>query len=250
MRIVFWGSERGCGVTSNMLIVSTYLACRKGYRIVMAQLAEEKEGIESYFPKIEEFYGKKYIGTLIRRQLYYVSMKEWEREKGTSLSELIKYLECNMDIVAMDLANRTDEEARNLMRNVDLVVVNLKQEHADFDRYYAKYASLSKKMFLLIGNYYENEYCNKESFQKKYRIPKEQLGVIPYNPEYQVVCAKGCLDSYIRRIQSKFLSGIKEQFLKEVENAAEQIYLTAAAEEDASWIVFIHKYIKWIEKKR
>ena len=232
MRIVFWGSERGCGVTSNMLIVAAYLACRKGYRIVMMELAEERRGIETCFPKIEECHMEEYIGTLIRRQLYYVSLREWERENGTSLHELINFLEFNMDIVFVNLANRTDEEAKHLMWNADLVVVNLKQKNVDFDRYYAQNTNLSKKNFLLIGNYYENEYCNKESLQKKYRIPKGQLAVIPNNPEYQIACERGSLERYIRRMQSRFVSAIKDQFLKAVGNAAEQIYVAASAEEE------------------
>ncbi|MBR5566457.1 MAG: hypothetical protein IKW08_09930 [Roseburia sp.] len=232
MRIVFWGSERGCGVTSNMLIVATYLACKKGYRIAMMELAEEKQGIETYFPKIEEYHMNEFMGTLIRRKLYYVSMREWKREKGTSLTELIKYLELNMDIVFVNLANRTDEEAKNQMWNANLVVVNLKQRDLDFDRYYAQYANLSKKSLLLIGNYYENEYCNKESLQKKYRIPKGQLAVIPNNPEYQMACEKRSLERYIRRMQSRFVSAIKDQFIKAVGNVAEQIHVAAFAEEE------------------
>ena len=159
-------------------------------------------------------------------------MKEWERENGTSLFEFINFLELNMDIVFMNLANRTDEEAKSLMRNADLVVVNLKQKNGDFDRYYAQYANLSKKIFLLIGNYYENEYCNKESLQKKYRIPKRQLAVIPNNPEYQIACERGSLERYIRRMQLRFVSAIKDQFFKAVGNAAEQIYIAASAEEE------------------
>ena len=151
-------------------------------------------------------------------------MREWVREEKRLLPELIKYLELNMDLVFINLANRTDEVAKNLMWNADLVVVNLKQRNADFDRYYAQYANLSTKIFLLIGNYYENEFYNKESIQKKYCIPKGQLAVIPNNPEYQMACDRGCLERYIRRMQPRFVSAIKEQFIKEVRNTSEQIY--------------------------
>ena len=175
---------------------------------------------------------QEYIGTLIKRQLYYVSTREWERENGTSIPELIKFLELNMDIVFVNLANRTDEKAKNLMWNADLVVVNLKQKNAEFDRYYAQYANLSKKIFLLIGNYYQNEYCNKESLQKKYRIPEGQLAVIPNNPEYQMACERGSLERYIRRMKSRFVSAIKDQFIKAVGNVAEQIHVAAFTEEE------------------
>lgn len=231
MRIVFWGSERESSVTSNMLIVATYLACHKGYRSAMVELAEEKQEMENYFSKREDKRRmKKYISTLIKRQLYYVSIKEWKQKAETTALELIRYLELNMDIVFINLANRTDEDAKELMRKADLVVVNLRQRHVDFDRYYAKYANLSKQIFLLIGNYYENEFCNKETLQKKYRIPKGELAVIPYNPEYQIACDRKCLERYIRRLQFQFMSAIKDYFITEVGNAAEKI-CDAASEE-------------------
>ena len=125
MRIVFWGSERGCGVTSNMLIVAAYLACRKGYRIVMMELAEEKRGIETCFPKIEECYMEEYIGTLIRRQLYYVSLREWERENGTSLHELINFLEFNMDIYQTRHSSALNSQPLNQRSTSDALLLRL-----------------------------------------------------------------------------------------------------------------------------
>lgn len=223
MRIVFWGSERGCAATSNMLILGSYLACQKGYRITMLELAEERRGIQQYFPQKREKYAADYIGTLVSRQLYYASASE------VPLVELLKYLESNMDLVFMNLANRTDEEARDLMRNAHLLVVNLKQELRAVDCFYACYANLSAEIMLIIGNYYEDRTCDKEFLQKKYRIPEEQLVVIPNNPEYEMACAKGSVDRYIRRSNRPWRTAMKNHFLRAVEKAAEQICQAAHA---------------------
>jgi len=221
VRIVFWGSERGCGVTSNMLILANYLACKKGYRISILELAEEKHGIQKCFPETGEYYVENYIQTLVKYQLYYISMDIWKAQKKESLVDLIKYLEWNMDMVFINLADCKDREAKNLMHNADLVVVNVRQEFRSFDDYFAHYANLCAKIFLLIGNYYEDGDCDRAHLLEKYAIPEEQLAVIPNNPEYEVACSRGRVDRYIRRNARRFVSNMKSQFLKEVEKTAE-----------------------------
>lgn len=222
MRITFWGSERSCGVTSNMLILAGYLACRKGYRIALLELAEEQRGIQRYFPRKCEKYGVEYIRTLINRQLYYVSIPEWQSLAGETMTlvDLIRQLESNMDMVFVNLANRMDEEAKDLMRNAHLVVVNMRQELRAFDRFYARYANLSTNILLMMGNYYEDGVCEKEMLQKKYRIPEEKLAVIPNNPEYEMACAGYHVERYLRRNRQPWLSVRKSYFLKELERTA------------------------------
>lgn len=225
MRIVFWESERGCAATSNMLILASYLTCKKGYRITMLELAEERQGIQKCFSCKSEKYATDYIRTLVSRQLHYVSIPEWQllTENTMTLVDLIKYLESNMDMVFMNLANRTDDEARDLMHNAHLLVVNLKQEWRSFDQFYARYANLAANILLLIGNYYEDGKCDRAHLRKKYRIPEEQLAVIPNNSEYEMACARGSMERYIRRNGHLWQTAMKRQFLKAVEKAAEQL---------------------------
>ena len=224
MRIVFWGSERESYVTSNMLILAGYLTCQKGYRIAILELAEESHEIWKCFSQKKETYAKDYIRTLIERQLYCVVMDEWEQQENGRIVELLSDLESNMDMVFINLANRTDGEARRLLHNADLTIVNLKQEQRAFDRYYAGYANLPSENFLLLmGNYYYDKGYDKEYMQAKYRIPEWQLAVIPNNPEYEMACAGKCLDKYIRKSGKTWRTVRKNQFLKDVEKAAEQL---------------------------
>jgi len=224
VRIAFWGSERGCANTSNMLLLAVYLAVKKGYRITLLELAQERRDIRSYFTeKSGRCYGTNYIRTLLPRQLYAVSAEEWYMNtKGSmTLVDMIRYLESNMDMVFINLANRTDEEARGLLHNAHLTVVNLKQEIRAFDEFYARYANLSAKMLLLIGNYYEDGDCDKVHLQEKYQMPEETLAVIPNNPEYERASVRGCIERYIRRCRGRWRSAMKDYFLKELEKTAE-----------------------------
>ena len=226
VRIVFWGSERRSSVTSNMLILSGYLACQKGYRIAILELAEETCGVRKIFPEINETYIKPYVHTLMRRQLYYIAIKQWKEETEKceeTLIELIKWLECNMDMVFINIANRIDLEAKELMYGANLVVVNLKQEMDAFERYFAGYGNLSERILLLIGNHYESGECEKNQVQKKYRIREDGLAVIPNSPEYQLACSKRRIERYLRMRGSQPMSAITSQFMKMVEKTAEAV---------------------------
>jgi len=222
VRVVFWGSERGSYVTSNMLILAVYLACRKGYRITMLELAEEEKTVRDCFGSRKGAFVKNYIRTLIERQLYCIAMEEWEKCGEEKLSGLLREVESNMDMVFINLADRTDAEARKVMHSADLTVVNLKQEQRAFDRYYAGYSNLPSETFLLLmGNYYYDKGYDKEYMQAKYRIPEWQLAVIPNNAEYEMACAGKCMEQYMRKYGKTWRTVRKNQFLKDVEQSAE-----------------------------
>lgn len=223
VRVVFWGSERESYVTSNMLILAGYLACQKGYRITMLELAVEHCGVWNYFRGKHEKYVLDFHRTLVDRQLYYVRTDEWDVQKGEQIAKLITYLERNMDMVFINLANRTDDEAKELLRNAHLVVVNLGQELRAFDRFYARYANLSANVLLMIGNYFEDGECEREFVLKKYRIPEAQLAVIPNNPEYEMACINRSVGRYLRRNKRQWRSARKNYFMKELERTAEQL---------------------------
>lgn len=218
MRIIFWGSERESCVTSNMLILAGHFSCQKGYRVCLIELADEKRRINSYFPGKRKHYIKHDIETLMLHQLYYALRETW---KDTNT---LNYLETNMDMLFLNLGNRTDSQAREMMHNADLVVVNLKQDFKSFDTFYAEYANLSARIFLLIGNYYEDGCCNREQLQRKYDIKETRLGVIPNNPEYEIACTKGQIGRYLKKSNPKFMSAIKSVFIREVEKTAELLY--------------------------
>ena len=230
MKIVFWGSERGSFVTSNMLILAGFLSSHRGYRITMLEMEEEAHGISDCFQPKSGSYAKTYIHSLIERQLYYVDMDEW-RECDGKAGDLIKCLESNMDMVFINLANRTDVEARRIMHNADLTVVNLRQEQRAFDKYYASYANLpSENVLYMMGNYYYDRGYDKEYMQMRYRIPEWQLAVIPNNPEYEMACAGKRVERYIRKTGKLWNTVRKSQFLRDVKRAAELICMAVKKE--------------------
>lgn len=235
MNIVFWGMERECGMTVNMLTLANYLVLHKGCRVTLFELVAEKRGVCTYFPEPYQRYRKAYLETLIEKQLYYVSGERWKKcqrkrktRKGKEhcppILETIRYVESNMDAVLVNLGNRRDKEARKLMWEADLLVVNLKQNERVLETFFAHYANLSERIFFLIGKYFGGGVCDEAYFKSKYRIPEEQLAVIPFNSELTYICEKSRIDHYIRHDDDFKISGMKYYFLREVEKTAEKMY--------------------------
>lgn len=234
VKIVFWGNERNCGVTSNMLILASYLVWHKGYRITIFELVRENRGVKEYLPSSYAKYHKAYIETLVEKQLYYVSGENWKKRQKRrrmrngkqytpSILSGICYAEQNMDAVLVNLADREDDEARKIMREADLLIVNMKQSEESFEAFFAKYANLSEHIFFLIGSYFTEGNCDRDYLCSKYRILEEDIGVIPFNPELQYICEKSRLDTYIRRSDKNRISGMRYCFMREVEQTAEKI---------------------------
>lgn len=234
MKIVFWGNERNCGVTLNMLLLAGYLVWHKGYRIMIFELVRENRGVKTYLSGPYTRYHKAYMETLVEKQLYFVSGENWKREQNRrrrrrgkqsvqSILEGICYAEKNMDAVFVNLADREDEEARKIIREADLFIVNMKQQETAFDTFFAKYANLSEHIFFLIGSYFAEGSCDREYLCSRYRILEKDIGVIPFHPQLQYICEKGRLDTYIRCSGKSRMSGIQSCFMREVEQTAEKI---------------------------
>lgn len=235
VKIVFWSKEQDCGMTSNMLILAVFLVYRKGHRIALFELAGEKYGVKSYFKEPCEKYHKAYIETLIERHFYYISEANWKRRQKKrkmrngklfkpSILREIRHVEPNMDEVLIHLGDREDEEAKRIIREADIFLVNVKQEEAGFETFLAKYANLSEHVFFLIGNYSEGSTLQKSYFCSKYRISEREIGIIPFHSEWDYLWKQKKLEHYIGRSDEAKMSGKKYYFLHEVESCIEKIW--------------------------
>lgn len=234
MKIVFWGKERNCGLTWNMLLLAEYLVWHKGYRITMFELVREDQGVKAYLSGSCIRYHKAYMETMVEKHLYYISGEKWKQEQKKrqrrrgkqsvqSIWDGICYIEKNMDVVFVNLADREDEEARKIMRKADLLIVNMKQSEAAFDTFFMKYANLSEHIFFLVGSYFAKGSCDKTYLCSKYRIADDEIGVIPFHPQLAYICEKGRLDAYIRCRQKSKMDGIQAAFIRELEQTAEKV---------------------------
>lgn len=64
----------------------------------------------------------------------------------------------------------------------------------------------------LIGSYQKDAVYNKKIIHRIYRIAPEKLGVVPYNPEFEMACREGKLDRYIRGRRLLLPTDMRENF--------------------------------------
>lgn len=254
MRVAFWGMERECGTTSNLMALASYMACNSNLRVAMLQLEKEKQELKDYFSIKEtelvkeknDYFaleGMDYlfsvgksgnltgelvlenVESLIEDRLFCVPTGSrrlyqfYPKETNEIMQQVIELLGEHMDVTLIDCGNRTDEWTRQVIREADLLVVNLRQTSASFDEFFIKYANLASKVIYLVGNYQKDSVYNKQNLRRIYRIPKNRLAVVPFNQEFWQACEKGRLDKYMKGKRSLYATEKRQYFMRELDAA-------------------------------
>lgn len=131
-------------------------------------------------------------------------------------------------VIVIDLKNNKDPRSQTLLREADLVVVFLKQELACLEQYFLYDLIRNHHIIYVIDDYINDGSTDWLRQMELYRIPKEQLFLLPYSPYLQLLyCYKdiaqvieektphipfeqkeGVLQSY-RRLQSKIYESLR-----------------------------------------
>ena len=110
--------------------------------------------------------------------------------------------------------------ARKQLEGADLIVVNFRQIPHTLDFLFTGYTGISKKIVYFISSYQKDSHYNKNYIYNYYRIAPEQLGVIPYNPEFQMACSRGRAAEYVKGKDSLSATDRRADFFAELERAA------------------------------
>ena len=260
MKIVFWGDTQAAGTTSNMLATASALAIQYPYQSVMLQTAgkgnavdisksfsetepleeELKEGC-AYYPLrgLDYLYtvGKKGVLTakqiqdnmqaVIEKKLYCLSSGSrmlcnfYPEETNQILANVIRLADQQMDFTFIDCGCRTDAWTQELIKNADLLVVNLAQTQKSFDHFFLNHIKLSENIIFFISSYQKDSTYNKKNIHRLYRIEPERLAVVPYNPEFAHACEKGRLDKYMKGRGNLYSTQMRRFFMQEVMQAVQ-----------------------------
>jgi len=109
------------------------------------------------------------------------------------MKQILEQLDALFDFVFVDAGFGENELITEFMRKADYIVINFTQDAHRLDSFFEKSYDTSKKFFYLIGAYQPQSVYNQKNIQRIYRIPKEKMGVVPYNPKFQFACEKGHL---------------------------------------------------------
>ena len=101
-----------------------------------------------------------------------------------------------------------------------MVVVILTQEACGIERFLGEYSALLPKATFVIGNYRKTSRLNATYFEKQYHLPKEKIGVIPWNEEYAQAMREGRTIQFFTRYFNCNRNHANYNFIKESKKAA------------------------------
>lgn len=113
--------------------------------------------------------------------------------------------------------------AKKQLESADLIAVNFRQVPHMLDFLFTDYAGISDRLVYFISSYHKDSIYHKKYIYRYYRITPERLGVIPYNPEFQMACSRGRAAAYVRGKDSLDTTDRREYFFEELERAVEML---------------------------
>lgn len=151
----------------------------------------------------------------------YVSEQVFEYEFGRFLDylpELDRY--CRYFIVGSAIKAST---SREVLDRSHLAVVQIKQNERAFEEFLTCYPSLLSRTYFLISEYDRTLPFSKDRAAKKFGIPRDCIGTIPYYEEYYRYAAKGEALGFFLRYLHCGTRSVQYSFVHSLKTALKQI---------------------------
>lgn len=260
MKIAFWSNLRGgCGVTTNLACMAAMTAISGMGRSILLEnhynlnslgsilLAPEKVSI---LREKGEYYNKYGVEYLLKRlysgesgdvlihkasvpllyssifylpQSYIVNREVFNYEFELVRSELFQCLEKFSDFVFVDTETNGNSSSIAILQDVDLIVVNLNQDIASWESFFENYRSLTEKAVFLIGKYRPEYGWDMIRIRRKFQIPRNRIGVVPYNMELQSAMGDGRTLQFLNRNYLKNSQPENELLMRELKRSASML---------------------------
>lgn len=183
MKIAFWSETEQSGTTSNMLICAAMVAILCPEAEIAVRSLAESAGR----PRV----------------------KSPKAEQADFC-----FLDCG--------AGFSNRKCR-ILRQMDLVVVNIRQENGNLEQFFLRDRHMLTNFFILAGNYYESAQINKAYVERMYRVASEDIGVISNNSELYGAFLLGKTRHFIKSEYGNAKNMRNEKLLVELELVAKQL---------------------------
>lgn len=113
------------------------------------------------------------------------SIREFERQLGES--------KCLM----IDTACGCGSSSRRVLDEAELTVVLLPSEKETVDAFFQSGTPLQENSFFILGNYRASSPCCPSYIARKYKIPKERIGIILHSEEFEQAMLDGSTIAFL-----------------------------------------------------
>ncbi len=263
MKIAFWSNSPGkAGVTGNLSCISILSALYQPSEMVLFEnhsnisnlgstflnpnsydILQEKNSyfVENGLGRILSYCGNREMvnsGMIHRTCLSVLDQRVFYLPTGGMNRELLEYrlnrharevlnlLEEYCHTVCVDLSSSSLESSRKILQEVDLIVVNLCQNHQLLSHFFRNYSEIQKKAFYVIGNYDPESVITKSDIVGRYRLDRNRVGTIPYNRRFADALTKGKVVPFLLKHYSCTEEDINYDFMCALQ---ETVYLLEQA---------------------
>ncbi len=103
------------------------------------------------------------------------------------------------DYLIIDTACGYGQGSQKIMEEAELTVVVFPPERECVDAFFQSESNLRENSFFILGNYRAVPSCRPSYLTKRYRIPKERIGIIPYNVGFEQAMREGNTIAFVTR---------------------------------------------------
>lgn len=144
-------------------------------------------------------------------------------------TNVLNMLEHFCKTVYIDLSSSSLESSRKILKEADLVVVNLCQNIQLLSHFFRNFSDIQKKAFYIIGNYDATSVLTKSEIVNKFHLTGSLVGTIPYNRRFADSLTKGSVVPFILKNFSCGKECVNYDF---IQSAKETVTLFERAKEN------------------
>ncbi len=257
MKIAFWSNvNEKCSVSAHLAAISVTSVIRYPYSIIIVENSLNHNNLgkaftgncyENFFIEVGSNYYdgggmegllrtiyrgndcseilKSYLKEIINQHLYYVPQSRiihneiFDYEFSRCFYPLFRMIEDTVDICLIDTASHNNLSTKTILEEADLIVVNLCQCQSVLDDFFENYSSLITKSVFIIGDYDCHSILNSKKIVHEYRIPWENLILIPHCTSYQNAYQNGSVVEFIYRNYSCVKENSNYIFIQSIKKA-------------------------------
>lgn len=170
---------------------------------------------ESIYRSAKDYLGKR-LFYLPSEENYNADFLEYQLEK--ECAQALRCLERCSSLVMVDTSAAPLASSREILRQADMVVVNLSQNYQMLSQFFSNYSGVQKKAFYLIGNYDRDSNWTKSKIMKSFNIPGNRIAAIPHHVRFADAVSEGKIIPFLlkhylcekRNENFAFISAAKE----------------------------------------
>lgn len=129
------------------------------------------------------------------------------------IEDVMRLLERFCGTVCIDISSSCLESSRKILKEADLIVVNLCQNNQLLSHFFRNYSDIRKKAFYVIGNYDSESIIKKSDIVRRFELSGSAVGTIPYNRRFADALTKGDVVSFLLKNYSCGAENVNYDFM-------------------------------------